>query len=82
MPFLIMDELFYRLPEIENGCTVNVNVNPLYTWVVDIVNFKLSLVFVVICCPIVLIRKKLARLRRSVHTNVQLAGTSGMLALY
>lgn len=61
VPGVVLDAMYYRLPEIENGC--NINVAPIRLWaiLVDLVVYDVPILFIAVSGPLIVYKWKQQR---------------------
>ena len=75
---IAFDELYYRAPLEENGCTPNLDIpsQGVYSTFIMLINADLPMLIILVVCPLVLYRK---HSRRFAIVSPSDKGSSGML---
>lgn len=61
LPGVVLDAMYYRLPEIENGC--NLNVAPIRLWaiLVDLLVYDVPILFIAVSGPLIVYKRRQQR---------------------
>ena len=67
LPFLILDEIYYRPPEVDNGCGTSTTAQPLYSALLTLLNADAVLAFLILVLPVLLLKKQRVRAKKRVR---------------